>query len=124
LQVRLFSSARMVVGPASAAFTFSPFMAAGTDLVEIFPPLDLVKHYCYISRAGGATWSRYTAVDTVGVPPTTNFGNGGFNMVMRDPAHFVAHLENLLANPQHRAPGEPHKRCKETPPYGVFAEGD
>ena len=108
-KIRLFAGARMVVGPQSAAFTFIPMMGNGTDVVEIFPDLDLMKHYCYMARPANAYWQRYTAVTTVGAPPTTNFGNGPFNMLISDPSHFVEHIRQLLAHPERRA--HP-RRCK------------
>lgn len=102
-KIRLFAGARMVVGPQSAAFAFSPFLTSETDIVEIFPDLDLMKHYCYLARSSGAFWQRYTGVTTVGVHPTTNFGNGAFNMIVTDPDHFIEHIRQLLENPTERA---------------------
>jgi hypothetical protein len=101
-KIRLFSSARMVVSPQSASLTFSVFMDSRSDVVEVFPDYDIMKHYCYMGLDNGHFWSRYTNVDTIGDPPDSISGNGGFNMIVRDPQDFVSFVLDRLDHPEKR----------------------
>ena len=114
-KIRLFASARMVVGPNSAGLGMAAVWAArGADVVEIFPNVDLMMHSCYISRASGAFWQRYSAVDTVGEPPDKIAGNSAFNLIVRNTTHLLAHVNQLLANPDAR---ERAYTCRKRPVF-------
>ena len=108
-KVRLFAGARLVLSPQSASLTFSLFMDKEADVVEIFPDIDHMKHYCYAALDNGHFWTRYSAVDTEGDEPDSNYGNGAFNMVVRDPAHLVQFVLDRLDHPEKRVH---HTQCK------------
>ena len=113
-KIRLFASARMIVGPQSASFTFSAFMDERADLIEVMPDIDHMFHYCYLTRISRAFWQRYTLVKTVGVEPDENYGNGPFNIIIEPPEAFVKHIQNVLANPEKRKRAT---TCKKKPVY-------
>jgi hypothetical protein len=112
-KIRLFAGARLAVGPNSAAFAFSLFMDPAADLIEVFPDMELMLHYCYITRTPGVRWQRYTNVATVGAPPKANFGNGPFNMIVEDVPHFLAFVKATLDFPREQRVKNP--TCHVTP---------
>jgi hypothetical protein len=113
-KIRLFASARMIVGPQSASFTFSAFMDERADLIEVMPDVDHMFHYCYLTRVSRAYWQRYTHVKTVGCEPDLNYGNGPFNIIIEPAEEFVKHIQYVLANPDKRKRAT---TCKKKPIY-------